>query len=1051
MRSNPRRAPRRNRKQNRNMLLLLIFAVLMVSLIIISPSEPTQSAFNVNAQGQLVARHESLVISEVMSSNSSAFPDENGKFTDWLELWNRGDTEIDLRDVTLSNRPDRAKFIFPTHILPPDDRVIVFCDKTNANDEGKPFHAKFKLSSIGTELYVFDTGGSVLRSLKIPTLNTNEVYALLEDESFQKVDYFSPGFPNTLQGHEEYILQYTVDIGDVVINELMPAPRSGLRDEDNELSDWIELRNLTDENYFLDNLALSDNADRPVKWVFPEGSFIPPQGYYIVFASGKDKLSDQGFPHTNFRLSAEGEVITLSTMQGQLLDRVQYSLVPADRSYGRTPGTEEWQIFDIGTPGEPNDESGASKAERYLLSLNKTGVYISELMSSNDSFPGIPGAEATDWVELYNSSNQPQDLSAFGLSDSLTWPRKWRFPQGTTIYPGEYKVLLLDKSPDPGTNAAALHVSYALKRKGGEEMTFSDAEGQILDRVILHEIPLNISYGRSQEGEGFFYYGTPTPGLPNNTGFVGFAQRPELSHPGGLYQDNVVLTITAPTDSRVRYTTDGSVPTLDNGTEYTDPIEITNTVALRMRTFTPGLQPSQPITANYIMKTYYTLPVIALTIEPDELWNTSTGMFAAGFYEDGRPIDLSAYKGIPFRNPTPVYRLHGKKRRQAYAEMFEQDDGRTVFSQGITMGIMGQYSLDMPQKSLKLVSKAGLGEKYFNAKIFEDRPFEQYKSLVLRVSGNDAVWTRMADGLQSRLINQIEDTTVINQAWKPVIVYINGQYWGHFNLRERVSRYFAAQHEGMALKDAGVLDMIEGDFKAYYGSNKEWRAMIAKIKTLDTKNSLEDMKYIEDNIDVDNLIDYIIIQMFFANTDSGNIRSYKVPGGKWRWILFDMDYGLFSSQNNGVRNMLNPKGHGSNDDMDNSLWIKLLENDQMFEKFLRRFGELFQFFTTERMLEQVEICYNLLKPEMRLHWDRWAGQNLKNIAFDLPQTPDGAMRYWEQRVERMRNVVRKRPRHCYVQVQDWFKLSNQQMLEYFGPKPPFPPESVLDKADLAIQ
>jgi len=123
----------------------------------------------------------------------------------------------------------------------------------------------------------------------------------------------------------------------------------------------------------------------------------------------------------------------------------------------------------------------------------------------------------------------------------------------------------------------------------------------------------------------------------------------------------------------------------------------------------------------------------------------------------------------------------------------------------------------------------------------------------------------------------------------------------------------------------------------------------------------------------------------------------------------------------------------------------------MRDRFLRRFGELFQFFTSDRMLEQLNQCYRLLKPEMRLHWDRWAGQNLKNIAFDLPQTPDGAMRYWEQRIERLRNVIRKRPRHCYVQVQEWFKLSDMQMLSYFGSKPPFPVESVLDKYDLAIQ
>ena len=1051
MRSTPRSASRRTRRPERRFLLLIVLAALLIGLIVISPKEPTRMAFNVDAEGKVISLHDGLVISEIMSANASALPDENGQFTDWMELWNQGTEDINLKDVTLSNRPDKAKFIFPEHILPPDGRVIVFCDNTNRNDPGRPFHANFKLSSIGTEVYVFDTTGHVLRSLKVPTLNPNEVYALQADGEYIKTPNYSPGFANTPEGHQAYLGQYAVTTGDIVINEIMPAPRSGLRDEDNELSDWVELRNTTDQDYPLDNLALSDNPDRPVKWVFPEGAIIPANGYYVVFCSGKDRVNAQGFPHTNFSLGAEGEIVTLSTRQGQLLDRVQYSLIPADRSWGRDPVNDTWRLFNIGTPGAPNDASGEAQAERFLLSRNPTGVYISEMMSSNDSFPAVPDQPATDWVELHNGTDQVRDLSGHGLSDSLTWPRKWRFPQGAVIYPGEYKVIRLNKSQDAGTNAAQLQANYALKRAGGEEMTFSDPDGNVLDRVIMPEIPLDISYGRTPGQDGFFYYDVPSPGAVNTGGFHGFAARPTLSVAGGLYKENVLVEITAQEGARIRYSLDGSVPTLDKGLDYTGPIEVKDTIALRARAFIPGLQPSQPVTATYVMKTYFTLPVVALVIEPDELWNNETGMLAAGLYEDGRPIDLTAYKTIPFRHPSPTYREHGKVRRPSYAEMFDTQSGKVVFSQGTTMGLIGQYSLDMPQKSFKVVAKAALGTRYFDAPLFADRPFEQYKSFVLRVSGNDAVWTRMVDGVQSRLIDQLPDKHVINQAWQPVIVYLNGQYWGHYNLRERVSRYFVAQHEGIPLEDADNMTIIEGGSTRYYGSNAEWVAFRKKMNESNPATNPEDLQYILDNVDVDSLFDWMALEMFFANTDSGNIRYYRVPGGKWRWIVFDMDYGLFIAANNGVRNILNPKGHGANDDVDNSLFLKILENDQMRDKFLRRFGEIFQFYTTERMLAQVDESYNLLQPEMKLHWERWAPFNLKNIAFDLPQTADGATRYWESRVERLRNVVRKRPRHCWVQAQEWFKLTDQQMVEYFGPKPAFPPEADLNKDDRAIE
>lgn len=1049
MRSTSRSGPRRSRRYEKRLGLFILLAVTLAVLILISPREPTRQALNVNAEGVQVALHQGLVISEVMSANASALPDEQGNFGDWLELWNSSPNEMDLKEVTLSNRSDKAKFIFPAHLLPPDGRVVVFCDNTNQNDAGRPYHAKFKLSSIGTSIFVFDTTGHVLDTVRVPTLNANEVYARQEDGSFMKGELYSPGFINSLEGHQAYLSQYAVTPGSIEINEVMPAPRTGLRDEDGDLSDWLELRNRGATDALLDNLALSDDPDRPVKWVFPEGAFIPAGGYYVVYCSGKDRLSAAGYPHTNFSLSAQGETLTLSTRQGQLVDRVQYASMPADQSYGRDPTTDSWRVMTIGTPGAANDAAGAAQAEKYIRSLNASDVIISEVMSSSSAAPAVAGQAPSDWVEVFNTGDQVRDLSGYGLSDNIEWPHKWRFPQGTSIYPGEYKVVLLDKSTASGQNASQLHANYALARSGGEVITLSDEAARILDRIILPEVPADISYGRVADRDGFFYFDTSSPGTANTGGFLGFALRPTLSHTGGLYQDNIQVSISAPDGARIRFTLDGSIPTLEIGTDYIAPIEVKDTLALRARAFIPGLQPSEPVTATYVMKTYYTLPIVCITMDPDQLWNPLTGIYATGLHPDGRPIDLREYKKITFDNPLPTYRLHGKEARPGYAEMFMNDTGQVLFSQGVTAGLIGQYSLDMPQKSLKVISKAAYGHKYFDAKLFEDRPFEQYKSFVLRVSGNDAVWTRMVDGVQSKLVDQL-DTTVIHQAWNPVIVYLNGQYWGQYNMRERVSRYFVAQHEGIPLDQADNMTILEASWKSYYGSNAEYRRMIDTIKKGSPATNPQDLQYILDNVDVENLFDFLSLQMFFANTDSGNIRFYRVPDGKWRWIMFDMDYGLFSSSNNGVRNMMNPKGHGSHDDIDNTIWLKLLENNEMRDLFMRRFGRIFKQLTSDIMVKQIDACYSILAPEMPIHFERWAAQNLKSISSEQPTTVDGCLRYWNARVDRLRNAARKRPRHCWVQVQEWFQLSDAQMVDYFGPKPDFPPEAELNDADRAI-
>ena len=142
-------------------------------------------------------------------------------------------------------------------------------------------------------------------------------------------------------------------------------------------------------------------------------------------------------------------------------------------------------------------------------------------------------------------------------------------------------------------------------------------------------------------------------------------------------------------------------------------------------------------------------------------------------------------------------------------------------------------------------------------------------------------------------------------------------------------------------------------------ATREYKALLEKAKKMSPGTNPDDMQYLEDNIDIDNYFDYMIFEAFFANSDTGNIRYYKVPGGKWRWILFDMDYGLFKSSFNGIGNVLHPKGTGINNAIDNTLIRKILENKDMQHRFLTRFGEIFQQLTTDVMLQQLQECYDL--------------------------------------------------------------------------------------------
>ena len=1043
-----RRSRRTANRKDIRMPLLMILAAALVLFILVMPKTPTVKAVNVAASGQL-STHAGLVLSEVMTDNLSALPDETGRFGDWVEIENTLNEPMNLKGVGLSDRSDRIKFLFPDVTLRPHGQAVVFCDDVNRDDAHGTFHAKFKLSSLGETLYLFDASGISIDSVAVPTLNGNESYCRA-DGGWEKTDAYSPGYPNGAEGHQSYLAAYTVTPGTLMINEVVPSPRTGLRDEDDELSDWVEIYNAGDKEIKLGNFALSDDETKPLKWSFPKDAVIPAGGYYIVFCSGKDKVEESTrYPHTNFSINNGEETLVLSTLVGEQVDRVVVSGVDRDMSYGRDPETLSWGVHTLPTPGAPNNSAGAGRADQFIRALNASGVFISEALSSASQVKAFDDYAPADYVEIYNSSAQPCDLSGWGLSDNINWPGKWTFPQGTSISPGEYKVILLNKFEGVNTNAERLRGSFGLRRAGGDMLTLSDATGRVLDRLYLPEIPTDVSYGRTLGSSGFFYYDAPTPGKANGSGFSGFSRKPVFDTPSGLYRGELTVTLSADPGAQVRYTVDGSIPTLDNSTPYTAPLLVTDSVVIRARAFQGGLQPSETVTVSYIMNTYHTLDVISLVCEPSQLWDPQTGLLSEEQDHSERnkknPNDTAIIKqkengepDLPFK--TPVYRTYGKDDRPGYIEFFNIQTGECYISQGIKMDLMGAYSLDMPQKSFKIRAQAALGEKYFNYPLFPDREYTQYKSFTLRNSGNDNVWTRVNDGMQTRLIDKYLDSPILTLAWRPVIVYLNGQYWGHYNLRERKDRFSMAQHEGLDLeRDKEIYEnvtIIRGSLSADQGSSKEYRAMVNEFKNLKPNERPQDLQYIYDHIDVDSYIEWFAIKMYFGDSDPGNIMYYQMPGGKWKCVMFDLDYGLYNSEFNSPWSYLKPQGMGTAK-INNVIFRKMMESDEIRDKFLTRIGFILQTLTSEVMIRELQECTALIEPELPMHWARWAAHpDTRIINRESPSTSDGYMRYWRSRVNRAVNVLNKRPHFIWKFIQEEFKLTDAQMLHYFGEQPP---------------
>lgn len=1036
----------------RNSIIIIIFVAILALLVILLPKEPTRPSATLLAPQvtggsggiggassmdgddiigeSTVASSEvpALRISEIMASNKSAYPDETGNYSDWIEIENYSDQPISMEGIGLSDRDDRILFLFPDITLEGGQRAVVFCDDTNVATVGKPFHARFKISALGETLYLFNTDAVAFDIVEVPPINSDISYALT-DEGWVETDQFTPGYPNTAAGFATFRAEAVVSANGLVINEVLASNRTTLQDEDGEFPDWIELYNGGTLAIDLSNYAITDDETNLIKWRFPQGAIIQPGGYYVVFASGKDRPGGDGnLPHTNFKLGAEGETIVLSDILRQMIDRTTFDNLAQDTSWGRVPGLDNvWQVFLQPTPGLPNTKVGEIEMDSRMQARNTSGIFISEVLTSADNPVETPlyGATTYDWIELVNRSGEEIDLSNWGLSDKLSRPRKWQFAEGTTIKPGEHLLVFASGEGESPTGSGALHTTYRLSALG-ETIVLSDPEGNIYDKLVVPKLERGNSYGRNFDQGGLFYYEVPTAGAKNTSqGFSGYATAPTISMEGGVFTRPVTIALSAPDGVRIRYTLDGSNPTELNGTDYTEPIELKEARVLRARGFVDGLKPSDITTETFLVNVYHSLPIVSISIDPDELYDPDTGMFAED-EEVKASYEYAGFKKLTYWKKLP---------HPGNVEYFV--DGKQVLNQGVELQLNGQYSMDQAQKSIRITARARYGASTLAYPFFSDRDAQEYQAVILRNGGQDGKYTRIIDGLQSKIIDWT-GSDIMHMASTPIIAFINGEYWGHYNLRDRMNKHSIAAYEGWS--DPEQIDFIKGENKVISGSSTDYKALIEYVKANDL-NDPEALAKVESWVDIDNYFDFMIFQIYFGNTDAGNIKFYRHktdPNSKWRWIVFDLDWGYFESTRDGCYVWLKEEGAGEKR-FDNSLIRGLLAVPAMRDKFLARYGQLFQevLSDTDRIREEADRMLATIEPELPLHFNRWAGLTSPVISEE-PANPEGLQKYWSDRVSRMHNVLKKRPNLAWEHVKSFFELTDEQMIGYFGPQPVMP-------------
>jgi len=665
------------------------------------------------------------------------------------------------------------------------------------------------------------------------------------------------------------------------------------------------------------------------------------------------------------------------------------------------------------------------------------GLVINEIITSNSSVLADDDGSYEDWIELYNGSAENINLNGYGLTDNSNL-YQWVFPE-KIIAPGEYLLIWCSDKNRTAINAP-LHTNFKIS-SGGETITLTDNMGNVVDSVPPVLLPQNYTYGRYPDGTGdFLIFGEPTPGTPNtSTGYTEILQPPSISVPSGFYTEAFSLSISAPPGTTIIYTTDGSEPDENNlnGTTYqykneypqfpeqdfgpllnksyisyvyTAPIIITernfapNDVSsiatsywfdtnylqnyltpkgtvIRAKAVKAGAMASATVTANYFISpagsNWFSLPVAAISVNANDMFDYNEGIHVPGVdfdqWRTENPAAAADFANANYHRGGDDWEIKGN--------LNYFNNSQEVLNQDIGIRINGGYSAMAPSKSLRLVARQSYGNPSMDYNFFGNN-YNSYKRLVLRNSGNDFASTMFRDAFIQTAVSHLSFET---QAYQPTVTFVNGEYWGLLNLREKYDKYYFERVFGI---EEDELDYFENNV-VKEGDYEHYNAMISFIEN-NPLNNPANYSHVTTLLDPINFADYQITQIYIDNKDwpgnnieyfrkrTGNYMPNAPSGqdGRWRWILKDTDFGMGlagSYQYNTLAFATEVDGpEYPNPAWSTFLLRNMLENDEFKNYFINRFADLLN---TTFLPERMSVIYNTLRngiaPEMERQRNRW--------------------------------------------------------------------------------
>ncbi|MCQ2276876.1 MAG: CotH kinase family protein [Bacteroidales bacterium] len=513
------------------------------------------------------------------------------------------------------------------------------------------------------------------------------------------------------------------------------------------------------------------------------------------------------------------------------------------------------------------------------------------------------------------------------------------------------------------------------------------------------------------------------------------SEKVTFSQSGGAYDNTFSLSLSCENASnQIRYTLNGNAPTA-NSARYQEPLRlgrdlfsnsdiykiqtapeqyfhrpdsVLKAIVIRAAVFDEnGNQLSDVATNSYFINTlgcnFHELPVVSICADSLALFSYDTGIFVPGRYFDNNDWEWTGN----------YYQTGDDWERIINLEYYTPDN--QGFNQVAGIRTHGGNGRHFDQKSVRLYARKEYGEKNFSFKIFDDLSISKFKRLVLKPFRS--AWTDA--GLQDCLASRIAQPLNVDRvASRPVVLFINGEYWGIYFIEEKSDERYLENHYDIDSDDANIVESWGGELNN--GTNEYFLEFYHWMENADLTNET-DYQYATNHIDLDNFIDYYIYELFTKNYDwpANNMRCWQIGDGPWRWFFYDAD-ACFQNKENDIYGQATYQG---DDDWPSSTTATLyfrqfLKNEDFKNKFLKRLLDLnstvFQYSKTRPILKDLS---NSIAPEISNQAHR----------FGMPVSEKD----WRKHIDDIHRFLKERPEKFMQQTIEFFEMTEPSIFPTF--------------------